>query len=73
MEAKIKTVVIKKQTDKWTIYAVELEDGTKADTFDKVDAGQAYDVTITDGQYGKQMKVVKEKKDGFKFTRNPDL
>lgn len=73
MNVKIKNAVIKKQTDKWTIYAVELEDGTKADTFDKVDIGQEYDVVITDGQYGKNMKVNKERKDTFKFTRNPDL
>jgi len=39
---KIKSVLIKKQTDKWTIREVETDDGKKYDTFDDLKEGQEY-------------------------------
>ena len=44
---KIKSVVIKKQTEKWTISEITTEDGKKLDTFDKVKEGDEVRGEIT--------------------------
>lgn len=71
-KVKVKSSIIKKQGEKnskkWTIHEVTLEDGRKGDSFDEMLAGQEYEIEIkanSNPQYNPAFILHKEQKKNF--------
>lgn len=69
---KIKSIKIKKETDKFTIWELETEDGRKLDCFDELKEGREYEGTITPNKNEKYNALFKlAKPEGAKKTFIP--